>query len=263
MSKKDVKAVPTSEVTKAKQSENAKTQPRKSGKFDTKPLQPALAPTPNAVTKKAIKGAETGELKQATSSSDLMKTLSAESLLTALLVANKVENLIKGLDANRDYPESKIQKQIQEFNSWAQADSTLPDIPAPDENYRYDLFELIVGDELQLKALRRLGYEHYLAQELPLFLSHEERKDPAKYSIFEAALDSVVLESHLPDHPRKTGRIYYLRSRFPFEEVRGNFDKAKGFDKNSPESSEYTREIMDFPLGRRVWVYTRNKKYKG
>lgn len=280
MVKKEVKATVASETTKAKQSKKAKERKRNNGQFAVETPKPAKAPTPNKVTKQAIAKARTGKLKTADSAVGLIEGLSAkgvktgesavglieglsaEGLLNAILVASKVESIILSRQARYDFPADRLEEQVAEFQSWTEGNSTLPDILAPDENFRYDLHNPIIGDELQLKALRRLGYEHYLAQDFPIFLLDEDRKDPAQYSILENALDSVVLESNLPDHPRKTGRIYYLRNRFPFEEVRSNLDKAKGFDKNQPEVSRYTREVVDFPLGRKVWVYRQNKKYK-
>lgn len=266
-------------IKKIKTSDGPKLQNTQNGKLAGSAPKKSKAPTASVVSKSFPETAEEKRI--------LKETKPLSSALTGTIRTNsKVRRIIRDHQKFYDYPEANLEEQLEEFRLWALPESSTPDISAPDENFRYDLMEPVVGSELQLKAFRRLGYEHYLAQNLPIFFSEEEIINRKRLALIEGAVASVasakvpgatfatfgngVIEGMFAlkkdEYASIPGRLYYLKEGFPNENLRSDIDKASHFNKDNLEASPYIRIVLELPserITRRAWVYFANDKTQG
>ena len=266
-------------IKKIKTNDGPKLKDTKTGKLAGSAPKKTKAPTASSTVKSFP---ETPEEKKALKE---LKPLS-EALAGTIRTNNKVRRIIRDRQRFYDYPEANLEEQLEEFRLWALPESSTPDIASPDENFRYDLLEPVVGSELQLKAFRRLGYEHYLAQNLPIFLSEAEVLNRTRLRLIEDSVASVA-RGEVPGatfaslgdsgaagmfglkkdpHASISGRLYYIKEGFPNENIRSDVDKASRFNKDNPEGSPYTRVVIELPsegITRRAWVYFANDKTQG
>ena len=172
-----------------------------------------------------------------------------------------------------------IEEQLAKFNSWASEDSVVQDLYAPDVNYRYDLLEPILNSEHDdldydsARALRRLGYEHYYAQRLPIFIVGS-RVAGSKFDWLSGSIREVdhgfiegvkVADNDLPsaivgssEDASVEGTLVWIKTEPIGTDSRISLDKMQGFDKDNPWDSQYVRTIREVNNGkftRPAWVY--------
>jgi len=116
--------------------------------------------------------------------SDIVSPKKRHQIRAQIKARKIIEEQVKSQTTSLTLSFGSIEEQMELFNSWAKADSQVPDLYPPEKDYRYDVMEPILNpehDDLEYdsaRALRRLGYEHYYAKRLPVFVTGS--KDLAK-----------------------------------------------------------------------------------
>ena len=173
-----------------------------------------------------------------------------------------------------------LESQLKQFDSWASKDSKILDLSAPDINYRYDLLEPVLNlehDDLDYdsaRALRRLGYEHYYAQRLPVFIVGK-KVTGLGFTWLDGALREIdsdcflegaeVSDANLPsaveyacEGSNVEGSLVWIKTEDLGNKARESLDKIQEFDKDNPWDSRYTKtvcEVNNGKLTRPAWVY--------
>ena len=156
------------------------------------------------------------------------------------------------------------------------------DYPAPDPAYRLDLRAGVPADERTARALRKLGYEQYLAQPLPVFVYGTLRQgchnhhlmDGAREEVRSATADGVAVYRsghgfpYAAEHPDPqavtVGEVVWLSDDAAGWNARARLDLLEGFDSDRPARSHYERVQRDVLVRRpgggpaeptRAWVY--------
>lgn len=139
---------------------------------------------------------------------------------------------------------------------WA-ATADYEDIAAPDVHYRFDRLPGVPTDPNSARALRRLGYERYLATPYPVFVYGTLRRgqgnsfllDGARENTHEGYLDGVAVY-HGPGFPyaaehdptsRAVGEVVWLRDDAAGQDARDSLDYLEGFNSRYPSDSHYER----------------------
>jgi len=174
-----------------------------------------------------------------------------------------------------------VQEQLDLFDNWAKIDSQVPDLYSPDKDYRYDLIEPILNSEHDdldydsARALRRLGYEHYYAKSLPVFVVGSKDLAKPRLACLSGSVREVdtqaflegasVLDSQLPgaleydcEGSRVEGTLIWIKTDQIGRNSRQSLDTLHGFDKDHPWDSKYIRTVEEVDNGRftrPAWVY--------
>jgi len=137
------------------------------------------------------------------------------------------------------------------------------DVNVEDPNFRYDLTPGVPEDERTSRALRKLGYEHYLTQAYPVFVYGTLRPGQGNYRLMsDAAIDSTqaTLSGHAiygahrgfpyaAEHEDPSavtvGDIVWLSDTSLGAYARDSMDGLEGFDSDFPSSSHYERVLRD------------------
>jgi len=181
---------------------------------------------------------------------------------------------------------------IESINKWSlvepddwENESWFEPVSSPDPAFQYENnLNLATTPELT-NALRKLGYEHYLAQPLPVFVFGTLRPGQKNFEIIrengaiediqEGKVDGVVMLTHEKfSVPQSTevaddsgyilGDIIALKKDSNGEDTRRSLDRLEGFNSDSPfEMSSYRRvdkmvTIINFEGKEEVvkaWVY--------
>lgn len=167
-------------------------------------------------------------------------------------------------------------------SSWMYSDEdAFEDVTVDDPSFRYDLTPGVPTDERTSRALRKLGYEHFLTQAHPVFVYGTLRPGQGNYHLMSnAAVDSTqaTLTGHAiygahrgfpyaAEHEDPTsvtvGDIVWLSDTNAGVQARYNMDGLEGFNSDFPSSSHYERVLRDVtftgpdgqPQTVKAWTY--------
>jgi gamma-glutamylcyclotransferase (GGCT)/AIG2-like uncharacterized protein YtfP len=144
--------------------------------------------------------------------------------------------------------------------------------------YRFDLVPGLPKDEATGKALRKLGYETFLAQPYPVFVYGTLRQGQGNnrvvsggaqqyaygelrgIGIYGAGRGFPYAAEHESDYTKTRGEIIWLSDDIHGEQARQGMDWLEGFNSDNPMSSHYERRLhvaTDKGSGEpvKVWVY--------
>jgi len=172
---------------------------------------------------------------------------------------------------------------LEALQIWRQTDHVdYEDYPAPSDAFRYDLHPDAPEDSRERKALRKLGYEHFLRQPHPVFVYGTLRQGQGNSILMDSAREeTVVARMHGVSMYTKhwgfpyakedsdlgssiTGEIVWLSDSREGDEARTALDYLEGFNSDFPSSSHYERverEVVFAPSKgaalkkTKVWVY--------
>jgi len=137
------------------------------------------------------------------------------------------------------------------------------DSPAPDPRFRYDEYTGVPTDKRSARALRKLGYEHYLAQPYPVFVYGTLRAGQRNAHIMGNAPTEIILgqvtgvgiyrtnigfpyaAEHVDPDAITRGEIVWLSDDKEGYEARTSLDYLEGFDSDYSESSHYRRVLKN------------------
>lgn len=172
---------------------------------------------------------------------------------------------------------------LEALHAWRQADHfDYEDYPAPSESFRYDLHQDAPTDPDERRALRKLGYEHFLRQLHPVFVYGTLRQgqgnsvlmDSAREKTVEARMQGVSMYTKHWGFPYAkedsdpgnsiAGEIVWLSDSREGDDARAALDYLEGFNSDFPSSSHYERVEREVvyspseggePQRTKVWVY--------
>lgn len=151
-------------------------------------------------------------------------------------------------------------QEIKEIvNNWRENSDDYEDYILKNHRYRYDLLDGVPKDKRTSKALRKLGYEIYLAEPLPVFVYGTLRTGQHNSSLMEKANLKAIpakisgatiygasygfpyaKETEDPDSV-VIGEIVWLSQDENGQEARQSLDWLEGFDSDEPSNSHYIR----------------------
>ena len=175
----------------------------------------------------------------------------------------------------------------RKINRWRDSDeSSYEDMEDEVPNaYRYDLVKGVPSDHRTGRALRKLGYEHFLAQPYPVFVYGTLRKGQGNsvlfgndyYQIAQAAVDGIGVYGPQRSFPYAKensnaaafGDIFWVDQTEAGSAVRGSLDSLEGFDSDFPSGSHYKRVLreatyIDYDGVQKttpVWMYLASGRY--
>lgn len=153
--------------------------------------------------------------------------------------------------------------------------------------YRYDLYPGIPDDPALKRALRKLGYTHFLAEPLPVFVYGSLRTGGHNSSLFSVAqtdLRSGIVRGlgvygpqrgfpyakpHEDPAIQTFGEVVWLSEDEYGDETRKNLDYLEGFDRDKPSQSHYDRVRVTVetngpngPEPVTAWAYIAGPRYR-
>lgn len=175
--------------------------------------------------------------------------------------ARRLHTLTRDVAADMGVNEKRLNDA---FSYWRDADdSEFEQVTSPDPSYAYTPELLTLpADKGTTRALKKLGYEHYLSQRLPVFVYGTLRQgqgnsglmDPAVESTTPAELRGVGIYGANQGFPYAVehqdplaitkGEIAYLEEGDEGDNARMRLDQLEGFDSNNPSTSHYERVKM-------------------
>lgn len=135
------------------------------------------------------------------------------------------------------------------------------DVEVPDAQYRYDLYPDVPQDEDTQRALRKLGYQQYLAQPHPVFVYGTLRSGQGNHRLMRDAVDELhpavadgvgiygahrgfpYAVEHADPDARTVGEVIWLSEDHQGAEARKSLDYLEGFDADAPSRSHYERVL--------------------
>ena len=173
-------------------------------------------------------------------------------------------------DSDKEWIWSSKEKLSAKITQWANIPEGFNEFySSPDEAFRYEENPLLATTQELSRALCKLGYEHYLAQPLPVFVFGTLRPGQGNFSVLksygaieamsEAKVTGVamVAGSHSffpksiemdkedgvtdPSSYSMAGDIVYLKQDYSGLETRRDMDRLEGFRSSNPSGSMYRR----------------------
>lgn len=146
------------------------------------------------------------------------------------------------------------------LDKWRVADpGDFEDKAAPEERFRYDQLPGVPQDEATQRALRKLGYEHYLTTPYPVFVygtlrsgqGNERLMAGAKKDVADGVAPGVAIygssygfpyaSEHDDIEATTVGEVVWLTDDDRGDTARQMLDHLEGFDSNYPSHSHYER----------------------
>ncbi len=164
----------------------------------------------------------------------------------------------------------KVDLSTEELEKWFTELTEKPykysDHVSPDNNFRYDLKPGIPQDETTIKALKRIGYEAYLSQKLPVFVYGTLRTGQGNSRLMAGAITDYTIatikgigiyngEYHFPyakehkdPNAKIVGELTWLSDDHTGLKARMLLDHLEGFNADQPESSHYDRALKEVTI---------------
>lgn len=208
-------------------------------------------------------------------------TLNAMSAVTveADLAANELDDLLVAAAGTQRCPVDRMRGR---FNNWRRNPDTYEDVTAPDP--AFDLSapgqtQFAPTDKATTQALRKVGWENYLAQPLPVFVYGTLRVGQPNSRLInedtvtgrnQGVVSGVGIYGaswgfpYAQDDPTGTavtvGEVVGLDGSWEAKEVRTSLDHLEGFSSDRPSNAHYDRVIRPIQVeGQkepvRAWVY--------
>jgi gamma-glutamylcyclotransferase (GGCT)/AIG2-like uncharacterized protein YtfP len=167
----------------------------------------------------------------------------------------------------------------RDFHNWQHnlTDSDFEQVESPDPRFAYTCSSLNVPHDPDLnRALKRLGYEHYLAQRFPVFVYGTLRQgqgnsslmDPAVANVHAATLRGAAIYGADAPFPYAVenstpnaivvGELVDLSADTEGRFARHRLDNLEGFDSMFPSDSHYERVQVEVDIDgepRTAWTY--------
>jgi gamma-glutamylcyclotransferase (GGCT)/AIG2-like uncharacterized protein YtfP len=204
----------------------------------------------------------------------------SKNILTSAIIAeNRISNTLEHVSKKMNVSEKEL---TEVFDSWRKDPEEYED-PKDilEKKYRYDMIPGMPTDARTSKALRKLGYEHFLSEPYPVFVYGTLRSGQHNFGLMgkapteirDAKLYGVAVYGssrafpYAANHPDPNavtvGEIVWLSPDEEGENARLNLDYLEGFDSDSPSTSHYTREkkiiVTENEMGEQeryeAWVY--------
>lgn len=185
------------------------------------------------------------------------------------------------------------EKDIQyKFNTWLKYDGDIynystgfEEISSPDPAFRYEEnTNLALKSPAKTRALRKLGYEHYLAQPLPVFVFGTLRPGQGNFNLFrrEGSIETISeakiygvamvipqgagfprsIETN-DDRFNMMGDVITLSKDSLGAHTRSSLDRLEGFNSDRPSQSMYKRVAREVQIKNangeeekiQAWIY--------
>jgi len=165
------------------------------------------------------------------------------------------------------------------YEKWKDPDSIYENVEAPDPKFQYNPETLkLSGDPNTKRALRKLGYEHFLAQPYPVFVYGTLRQGQGNSGLMNPAVDNVTTgrlkgvaiygadhgfpyaAEHEDPSAVTVGELVVLKENNEGDYARYRLDRLEGFNSDHPNSSHYERVLTKVYLededdGVKAWTY--------
>lgn len=143
--------------------------------------------------------------------------------------------------------------------TWMNSGSFIDYYDYPEE-FRFDLTEDVPQDESTLRALRKVGYETFLAQKYPVFVYGTLRTGMGNHRVMSDGTErfqSGLLKGvgiygadrgfpYAAEHPDAeavtVGEIHWMKNDVDGDTARLAMDWLEGFNSNNPRNSHYERK---------------------
>lgn len=173
---------------------------------------------------------------------------------------------------------------------WREAsDDAFEDVGNFPGEFRYDLTPGAPQDEATLRALRKLGYEHFLTQPYPVFVYGTLRRGQGNFPIFGGHYYDVeggevsgisiygaerafpyAKENEENSNAFVKGDIIWVDQTSFGAEVRYSLDSLEGFSSDFPSDSHYERKLKvatfkdqsGNQVEQLVWIYVASGRYR-
>lgn len=171
-------------------------------------------------------------------------------------------NLRHALQAAATHQRTTTERLTARFDQWRK-NANYEDVEAPDPAFRPDPSDFPADKHTQ-RALRKLGWENYLHQPLPVFTYGTLRNGQGNDRLMNGAIASRSEEAQVdgiaiygadrgfpyaqeaPDGTGITrGDIVYLTDDAHGHSARGRLDNLEGFNSDGPSNSHYRRVALD------------------
>lgn len=198
------------------------------------------------------------KLNESTASLDGPTWFAIRSLASQTTVARmKLERIYKDVAEGLGIDVVQVRQSAEQ---WRDSEvNSFEDIHTEDERFRYDLTPGVPRDERTQRALRKLGYEHFLAQPYPIFVYGTLRPGQHNHDLLYGAVDHYE-----PAHINNVG-MYRSSYSFPYaqeregaqtvgeviwvtnnergSQARQHLDALEGFNSDWPSTSHYERVL--------------------
>lgn len=176
----------------------------------------------------------------------------------SITAAQKLQRILNQTASNMGIDEQDMETI---FHTWLKNSDDYENIASPDEKFRYDLDPNVPHDEKTLKALRKLGYEQYLAQPYPVFVYGTLRPGQGNYRLMGDAVQTYTsgvakgigiygptrgfpyAAEHKDDNAITVGEVVWLSNDYTGVKARQNLDYLEGFSSDYPTNSHYERVL--------------------
>lgn len=210
------------------------------------------------------------------------KNIVGQAGASQMVLANLSSTIATDLGANPDFIRHKI-------NVWRDAKpDSYEDIINTPPKFRYDELEGVPKDYNTQRALRKLGYEHFLTKPYPVFVYGTLRSGQGNFGIFgdnyydmsQGEIEGLALYGAERPFPyakeasnglgKAFGDILWIDETPAGRQVRYSLDSLEGFDSNFPSDSHYERKLKMVKFKnykneieeRPAWVYVASGSYK-